>query len=200
MGAGVAARGSGGGTGAERVVQAVVDIPARSLTALPLQLSAIAGSRTVAARFDGFEVPDSRVTHLIDLADWLDRDGAGVPAIDPAVLGVAAAAIGYARDRHPDDPNLPEISAEIDRLWEVARAAAPAPNTELHDGRSRLYWRTTATALAVRATQAAIVAAGGSGLRADHITQVWARAALFYQVRGVNSAMRAEHFARLAGK
>lgn len=172
-----------------RIVFALVDLPDPVVTATPLRLAAIHGSRTVAARLDGLFVPQERVVTEVDVEEWKASDGAGgapgaAPAVLPGPLGLARAAVRQALDLQPEEPSLLALAAEVETL-----AGSLVPGAE---ARARL------AELAVRATTAALVARGGAGLALDDIAQVRARAALFLQVRGLAPRVRAAQLARWA--
>ncbi|MEH1013114.1 acyl-CoA dehydrogenase family protein [Micromonospora sp. CPCC 206060] len=192
-----------------RIVFAVVDVPrsvvgggdgdpGTAVRSRPLAMAAINGARTVALEFAGLVVPDTRVVEVVDVAEWSAADGTTGARSYPGAVGLARAAVGFALGRYPDSPGLHALADEI----ALIRTLADGPDSAADDsapGRSPLYWRARSVHLAVRATNAAVVARGGAGLLTGDPVQVWARAALFLQVRGLSEAMRAEHFEHLAG-
>lgn len=187
--------------GADEVVFAILDLPDPAVVATPLALAAIGGSRTSALELTGAFVPDERVTQRTPFAQWLARDGVGGPLGLPGALGLARAAIADALARYPDDEHLGAMADEVAELRAISGAplAAPLSAAQAAAGQTSRYWRARATNLAVRATNAAIVARGGGALLQDDPAQVRARAAMFLQVRGVSDALRVEHFAALSG-
>ncbi|MBO4206764.1 acyl-CoA dehydrogenase family protein [Micromonospora echinofusca] len=189
----------------QRIVFAVVDVPrsvvdgdAPALRSRPLTMAAIDGARTVALDFGGLVVPDTRVTEVVDVAGWSAADGTTGARSHPGAVGLARAAVGFALERYPDSPGLHALADEIALIRTLADGPDSAADASA-PGRSPLYWRARSVHLAVRATNAAVVARGGAGLLTGDPVQVWARAALFLQVRGLSEAMRAEHFEHLAG-
>ncbi|WP_040795899.1 acyl-CoA dehydrogenase family protein [Nocardia higoensis] len=177
------------------------DLTAPGITAEPLDLAAVRGSRTVSLELHGFLLPEEFVTEVVDIGEWKARDGfvrpnrslttalssdgtePDLPAIGP--IGLGRAALADALAAHPDEPSLLRLS---ERLEHAATTPVPEP-----------HWRATLDELAVRATTAALVAAGGQGLLAESIAQVRARAALFLQVRGLSPSVRTARFEHFVG-
>ncbi|GAA2026437.1 acyl-CoA dehydrogenase family protein [Polymorphospora rubra] len=183
----------------QAIVFAVVDLPQpATVRAVPLRLAAIDGARTVALELDGLTVPDERVAQVVGVDEWKARDGLDGPPVYPGSMGLARAAAGYALDRFPDNPDLRHLADEIALLRTLASGPGNAAEAR-EPGHDVFYWRSRSVNLAVRAANAAVVARGGAGLLADDPVQVWARAALFLQVRGLSPRLREAHLARLAG-
>ncbi|MFC0531539.1 acyl-CoA dehydrogenase family protein [Phytohabitans kaempferiae] len=172
---------------AERtIIFAAVPLPRPGrVQPVPLNLAAIAGSRTVALHIHDLFVPDDDVTQLVDVDRWKGSDGRDGPTTAPGALGLARTAIEYALTRQPDNPGLNALADEIASL----RATGPGGDPFARHAHS--------VNLAVRATNAAIVARGGAALLADDPAQVWARAATFLQVRGLSEPLRAAHLRQL---
>ncbi|MCX4098189.1 acyl-CoA dehydrogenase family protein [Nocardia sp. alder85J] len=177
----------------------IADLTRPGITAIPLDLAAVAGSRTVSLSLREYFVPDEYITEVTDVTEWNALDGfvhpndrrrpataPAKPALpQPGPIGLGRAALAGARAAHPEDPSLQRLSAELEH---AARTPLPEPR-----------WRARLDGLAVRATAAGLVAAGGAGLLGDNIAQVRARAALFLQVRGLAPRVRTARFAELAG-
>ncbi|GAA1760263.1 acyl-CoA dehydrogenase family protein [Luedemannella helvata] len=181
----------------EAVVLAVVDLPDARVRAKPLELAAISGSRTVALELTDLFVPDERVTTTQPIAEWKAQDGTGGARVSPGALGLARAALGDALTRYPDSAALGALADEVALLRTLSDGPGSAADAA-EPGRDSLYWRARSVNLAVRATNAAIVARGGAALLAADRVQLWARAALFLQVRGLSGRVREAHLARLA--
>jgi alkylation response protein AidB-like acyl-CoA dehydrogenase len=180
------------------IVFAVVDLPQPSrIDAVPLDLAAIGGSRTATLRLDDLFVPDERVVRVADVDEWQAGDGLDGPVTAPGAVGLARAAIGYALAHCPDSPALRSLADEVAFIRTLDVGTSSAADAAAI-GRDTFYWRARSVNLAVRATNAAIVARGGAALLADDPAQVWARAALFLQVRGLSEPIRAAHFTQLA--
>ena len=171
-----------------------------SISGQVLPLAAVYGSRTAELRLDGYFLPDALVTEVVAVEEYRHRDGTRVqelqrakhlnPDVDDADLaaiapagpyGLARAALDDALRIAGDDTHLLALSAELETA-----AATPLPDPQ---------WRAVLNELAVRATTAAVVAAGGAALLDSDIAQVRARAAQFLQVRGLAPRVRTAHFA-----
>ena len=185
----------------EEYVFGIGDLHNARITGRLLPLTAVYGSRTATLTLDGYFLPDAYVTEVIPVAEWKARDGRISlevrraqqidPGVDPSDVpvfapigpyGLARAALDDALGRYPQEPSLVALSAELERAL-----ATPLPDPQ---------WRAVLDELAVRATTAAVVARGGAGLLSGDIAQVRARAAIFFQVRGLAPVVRAAHFER----
>ncbi|MBH0779574.1 acyl-CoA/acyl-ACP dehydrogenase [Nocardia sp. NEAU-351] len=174
----------------------VGDLGRPGITVSRPHLAAVQGSRTVSLTLRDYFLPDEFVTEVVDIATWDSRDGSVAPGKHcapsesgvrlPAVgaIGLARAALADALATHPDEPSLLRLLAELE---EAANTPLPEP-----------HWRARLDELAIRATTAGLVAAGGQGLLRSDIAQVRARAALFLQLRGLSPKVRAARFARYA--
>jgi alkylation response protein AidB-like acyl-CoA dehydrogenase len=169
-----------GGGADETVIWALLDaVAGPTLSVEPLDLVAVAASRTVLVRLSDHFVPDDRVTVTVPFAHWPGRDAAGLRGNGSLALGVVdrcARLIG---------------PGWFERELDECRAALDAGTTE-----DLPHGRAAASALATRATAALAVATGsGAVLRGSHPERL-AREALFLQVFGSRPAIRA---ALLAG-
>jgi Acyl-CoA dehydrogenase, N-terminal domain len=168
----------------------IVDLTQPGVTGKILELAAVRGSRTAALLLDNVFVPDSLIGEVIDIDEWLAKDGIEnrhslekpIAAVGP--IGIGRAALADAIEAFPDEPSLLKLSDELER-------AAVTPQREP-------YWRAQLDEIALRATIAGLVARGGRGLNTDNIAQVRARAAFFLQARGLSAAMRTARFEKLA--
>jgi hypothetical protein len=187
----------------EEYVFGIADLHDPRIAGEVLPLAAVYGSRTATLTLDGYFLPQDFVTEVIGVAEWKARDGLVPlavrraqqinPDVDPDVVpllppvgpyGLARAALDDALRRHPAEPALVTLSAEL----ELA-AATPLPDAQ---------WRAALDEISVRATTAAVVSRGGAGLLTGDIAQVRARAAVFFQVRGLAPVVRTAHFERYA--
>jgi alkylation response protein AidB-like acyl-CoA dehydrogenase len=166
-------------------VFAIADLTQPGITATPLPLAAVQGSRTVSLAVAGYFVPDEFISQVTGIAEWSQADGLGdaggrrspaapLPTAGPVGLGRAALADALAA--YPGEPSLLRLSAELERA-----AVTPLPEPE---------WRVQLDALAARATTAGLIASGGQGILTSSIAQVRARAALFLQVRALSDRVR----------
>jgi alkylation response protein AidB-like acyl-CoA dehydrogenase len=147
----------------------------------PLALAALRGSRTARVRCSGVWVgPEDVVAGPRERV--LGAGGGGGPDTSALALGLVAAAVGYLRREAATRPALEEVVRRFHEAYRVSRdvlhrlaAGEPDPDTSLEV-------RARCTLLAVRATQAALVAAKGAGFVVPHPAQRWARQALFFLV------------------
>ncbi|MFT4043515.1 MAG: acyl-CoA dehydrogenase family protein [Gordonia sp. (in: high G+C Gram-positive bacteria)] len=178
----------------------IADLHDPAITAQPLALNAVRGSRTVSLTLRGYFLPDALVSQVVPIETWKAEDGVvslqlrrarqldpstaadAVPQVPTAgAYGLARAALDDALAAYPDEAALVRLSDELETLVREP-LAEPA-------------WRAALNELAVRATAVALVARGGAGLLDEDLAQIRARAALFLQVRGLAPAVRSAHFA-----
>lgn len=146
----------------------------------PLPLAAVVGSRTAAVRCDAVEVPADHV--VAGPGPRLVRSGGGLDTSCLAI-GLAVAAVDYLRieaARRPDvAPAATRLDAALaaarDRLHALAGEATP-------DADAVLALRVDCTRLVLRATQAALAVAKGTGFVTPHPVQRWVRQAAFFLV------------------
>lgn len=146
----------------------------------PLELAALFGSRTSAIRCDAVEVEADLV--IAGPAEHvLGRAGGGGLDTSALALGLAGAAIDFLRGEADRRPDLRDVADRFEAARGAARgrlhalAGSPVPDAVLAA-------RVECTRLALRATQAALVAAKGAGFVAPHPVGRWARQALFFLV------------------
>ena len=145
----------------------------------PLPLAALTGSRTAQVRCDGVEVPAELL--LAGPGERLVRSGGGLDTSCLA-LGLARAAITFllreAQRRSNVRPGAERLLAALNaarlRLHELARLAGADEDT--------LSLRIEVTRLVLRATQAALAVAKGTGFVVPHPAQRWVRQAQFFLV------------------
>ncbi len=177
----------------------IVDLTQPGVTGKILELAAVRGSRTAALQLDDVFVPDELVGEVVDIDEWLAKDGiekqhsrreleVDYPGKDPFAaagpIGIGRAALADALEIFPGEPSLLKLSEELEH----------AAVTPLRDP----YWRAQLDEIVVRATLAGLVARGGRGLNTNNIAQVPRRAAFFLQVRGLSAPMRVARFEKLA--
>lgn len=148
----------------------------------PLVLASFAGSRTSSVRYDAVAVAPELV--LLGPGERVlgKAAGGGLETSGPAI-GLAAAATTYLRGEAAHRPAFAGHAARFEtalsnarqRLDTLAAAAEPDPA-------AILALRTDCSRLALRTTQAALLAAKGAGFAAPHPAQRWARQALFFLV------------------
>jgi butyryl-CoA dehydrogenase len=149
----------------------------------PLDLMALAGSLTAQVRLESVRLerkwlmagPAERVLEI-------GRGGAGGLETSCLAVGLAGAAVDYLSR---EASARPELRTPVERLeqtrqalrTEIARLAKPGAT-----GKEALDLRARANTFALRATQAALTAAKGTGFLRDHPAQRWARQAMFFLV------------------
>lgn len=174
----------------ERVVFALIDLDdSEHIVAQAVPVTAVAGSRTVALELSSLWVPDERVVHVESVSDWKAKDGVGGPPLAPGALGLARAALQVAQAKFPDDAGVHRLIEDLELLQATASSDAAAGPAV----------RAASVNLAVRATQAALVARGGASFLEADIDQIRAQAASFLQVRGLSPRVRQAHLRELAG-
>lgn len=187
----------------EEYVFGIVDVHQVGIVGELLPLAAVYGSRTARLTLSDVFLADAFVSEVVPVKEWKAKDGLlrpdlrraqifhpGIQAEDlprlpfPGPYGLARAALDDAIGLYPDDPSLQALSEELETA-----AVTPLPDPE---------WRAQLNDLAVRAATAGVVARGGAALLEDDIAQVRARAATFFQIRGVAPVVRTAHFAKYA--
>ncbi len=159
----------------ETLIWALVDAATgATLTVEPLDLVAVAASRTVLVRLADHFVPDERVTMIVPFAGWPARDAAGLRNNGSLALGLVDRCVRLIG------------SGTLGRELDECRAGLDAGTPEVMPER-----RAAASALATRAAAALTVATGSAAvLRGSHAERL-TREALFLQVFGSRPAIRA---------
>ncbi|OLE21764.1 MAG: hypothetical protein AUG44_26585 [Actinobacteria bacterium 13_1_20CM_3_71_11] len=150
-----------------------------ALTVELLDLVAVRASRTVVVRFDGYFVPDERVTRIHPYAEWAARDAANLRLNGSLALGVTA-----------------RCAALLDSvpLWEAldgCRSALDAGTPGIAEARA------AASALAARAAAALATAHGARAVLRGSDAERSTREALFLLVFGSRPAIKAALTGRL---
>jgi alkylation response protein AidB-like acyl-CoA dehydrogenase len=147
----------------------------------PLPLAALRGSRTARVRCrDVWVGPEDVVAGPRERV--LGAGGGGGPDTSALALGLAGAALGYLRAEAGARPALADVARRFAVPLEAARVALRALTDGDPDPDEILEVRARCTLLALRLTQAALVAAKGAGFVAPHPAQRWARQAQFFLV------------------
>ncbi|GAB4340806.1 MAG: acyl-CoA dehydrogenase family protein [Cyanophyceae cyanobacterium] len=156
----------------------------------PLPLAAMAATQTVSARCDRHFIPRDRCLGARP-ADWIRQlDRRNVMAGAFFALGCAAAALdclGGTRDRNPwltTHPALGRLTRSLTTCRHNLYHLPPDAPWE-----HRLNLRANAIAIAFRATQAAIIAAGGAANGQHHRAQRLYREAVVFAVTGQTPAI-----------
>lgn len=186
--------------GGQQVLLAVpTDLPGVQ-AAPPLELVGLSASRTGEVRFDGVRV--GRDWLLAGPSENVMRSGVGAGTgglqTSTLALGLSSAAIDYLEEQALAREELRPAAAELRRdhgelvatLLALAGGSSPCTNEQL---------RAQANSLALRASQAALAAAKGTGYVAGHPAGRWCREALFFLVWSCPPAVMNANLCELAG-
>jgi alkylation response protein AidB-like acyl-CoA dehydrogenase len=158
----------------DNIVWALLDaVEGDTLTVEPSAMVAVMASATVQARFSGHAVPAERVTGVMPLRQWAERDAQGLRMNGSLALGVAARCCELVGASALDD----QLAAARRALDSAAAADMPAA-------------RAAACELAMRAAAALVVTQGSTAILLDQSAQRLAREALFLLVFGSRPAIR----------
>ncbi|WP_435270474.1 acyl-CoA dehydrogenase family protein [Streptomyces sp. 1222.5] len=159
----------------------------------PMRLAALTAARTVSLELDGLWLPDDAVALRTPYARWAAGDRARTLNANPAVFGVAEAALSLL-----DEATAGPLRARVADVRRRAYALAddPAPDERAAE---RLAVRAQAYQVLGAATTAAVVAGGGRAMALTSRAQRLAREALFLLVQGQTTESRTAHLAALTG-
>ena len=147
----------------------------------PLPLAALRGSRTARVQCrDVWVGPEDVVAGPRERV--LGAGGGGGPDTSALALGLAAAALAYLRAEAGGRPALTGVAGRFGAAHQAARAGLHALAAGDPDPDAVLAVRARCTVVALKLTQAALVAAKGAGFVAPHPAQRWARQAQFFLV------------------
>ena len=147
----------------------------------PMPLAALRGSRTARVRCRDVRVsPEDVVAGPRERV--LGPGGGGGPDTSALALGLATAALGYLRAEAAARPNLGDVVGRFETAHQAALSELHSLAGGDPDPDAVLGVRVQCTRLALRLTQAALVAAKGTGFVAPHPAQRWARQASFFLV------------------
>ncbi|MBX7554723.1 acyl-CoA dehydrogenase family protein [Streptomyces sp. NPDC004232] len=158
----------------------------------PMRLAALTAARTVSMELSGLRLPEDAVALRMPYARWASGDRARTLNANPAVFGVARAAL----DLLDEEPAAP-LRARLDDVRRRAYALADHP-VPLERAEERLAVRAEAYEVLRRATTAAVVAGGGRSMALSSRAQRLAREALFLLVQGQTTETRTAHLRALA--
>lgn len=175
------------------------DLPGVS-TPAPAELVGLSASHTGEVRFDQVEVPDEWLVagpvEEVMLAGRASRPGGHETST--LAIGLATAAIDYLQEQSSQrsELSLPAaaLASEVDNLRAALLALAagePVCTTE--------SLRQRANSVVLRATQAALSAAKGTGYVVGHPAGRWCREALFFLVWSCPQGVAHAHLCELAG-
>jgi butyryl-CoA dehydrogenase len=159
----------------------------------PLSLSALAGSRTARILCAGVELSADR--GIAGPGTQLVRTGGGLDTSCLA-LGLARAAIGFLARESIKRPYIQPAMERLAGAWREARRQLHARAAGNPPAEAVLELRVECTRLVLRATQAALAVAKGTGFVTPHPAQRWVRQAQFFLVwscpQSVASALLAD--------
>ncbi|MGW4291283.1 acyl-CoA dehydrogenase family protein [Streptomyces sp. NPDC004673] len=157
-----------------------------------LRLAALTAARTVSLELDGLRVPDDSLALRIPYAEWAPTDRAKTLTTNPAVFGIASAALSLLDDdtASPLRTRLADI-----RTRAYALADHPSPLDRVDE---RLAVRAEAYAALNTATTAAVLAGGGRAMSLTSRAQRLAREGMFLLIQGQTAETRRAHLRALS--
>lgn len=183
-----------------REILAAVPAGAVGLRAEPPQpLVGLSGSDTGPLRLDRVHVgAEQLLAGPVEQVMRIGGSGTGGLQTSTLAVGLADAALEFSEHEASTRANLREPTEALRREWRDLRAnllAATAGRSEC----SVDALRGRANSLVLRATQAALVAAKGSGYVVGHPAGRWCREALFFLVWSCPPGVTDQHLCELAG-
>lgn len=166
---------------------------------LPLELVGLSASATGEVRFQGVTLSDECLL-AGPVENVMARGAAGTGGLQTSALacGLSSAACGYLEREADRRSDLSGIAAAFrDEQQILARDLIQAAGGEASCSAEEL--RTRANRLVLRATQAALTAAKGTGYLSGHPVGRWCREALFFLVWSCPQPVAAAHLCELAG-
>ncbi|WP_381562380.1 acyl-CoA dehydrogenase family protein [Streptomyces eurythermus] len=184
----------------------------------PMRLAALTAARTVSLELDGLWLPAEAVALRTPYDRWAAGDRVKTLHTNPAVLGVAEAALSLL-DTGTAAPLRARLAGIRRRAYELADGSPPQgwtgrPATAVRAGGAgaepeagavaawvakRLAVRAEAYELLRTATTAAVVAGGGRAMALTSRAQRLAREGLFLLVQGQTAESREAHLRALGG-
>ena len=186
-----------GQSDADEVVFVLVDaVAGDGVTAsAPLELAAMAATRTVTLDLDDVRVPDADVAQVTGAAAWRAADALRTANPAPHVFGLQRecvrrlAVTASARDDGTAAALAHALGLEGERLRRVADTLVDdVPAEELVE--DRLAVRASSLELALRTATALVAATGGAAMSLDAAPQRLAREAVFYLVQAQTPPVR----------
>ncbi|MGW2420484.1 acyl-CoA dehydrogenase family protein [Streptomyces sp. NPDC001709] len=159
----------------------------------PMRLAALTAARTVSLELAGLWLPEEAVALRMPYERWAPGDRARTLNANPAVFGVAEAALSLL-----DAGTAAPLMARLADIRRRAYALADHPEP-LERVAERLAVRAEAYELLRTATTAAVVAGGGRSMALTSRAQRLAREALFLLVQGQTTETREAHLRALGG-
>jgi len=149
----------------------------------PLKLAALAGARTALVQCDGVEIgADDVLAGPSERVLGAGTGGVGGLETSALALGLAGAAVEYLAHEAQTRPDLAEAADRFQRARLRLQNRIRDLATRTAEGATLIEVRVACNRLVLQATQAALLAAKGTGFVAGHPAQRWARQALFFLV------------------
>lgn len=167
----------------------------------PMRLAALESSRTVRLRIDGLVVGDDAVVARTGVADWQAADRRTTANVNPAVFGIARAAVDVVAGCELTEAD--RLAAALRPRLDAARRDCYAlldevpPDERLDD---RIRARLAAMEVMRTATAAAVVCGGGRAMAASASAQRLAREAMFLLVQAQTADLRRAQLRHLAAQ
>lgn len=189
--------------GSETVVTALVPVGERTRSAGPLDLGAVAGSRTARVHLDAVFVPEENVlaTETLEKARFTDAGTAS----DARAHHFGLAETVLTELEHSGRPEAVAVAASWRPRVAEIRATAYALADEAftkgggpHRLEERLATKVASGEALSVLTRALLIARSGRGLGTDDTAQLHARSALFLLVQGQTTDVRRAQLAHLA--
>jgi hypothetical protein len=165
----------------------------------PMRLAALEASRTVRLHLDGLRVGVDAVIHRTTMADWSAADRRTTVNVNPAVFGIAGAALDLLELAATEDAT--RLAGVLRSRLQTARRDAYALLDEVPAEErlaDRLAARLEAMDMMQTATSAAVIAGGGRAMAATAPAQRLAREAMFLLVQAQTADLRAAQLRHLA--
>ncbi|MDX2592480.1 acyl-CoA/acyl-ACP dehydrogenase [Streptomyces sp. WI03-4A] len=160
----------------------------------PLRLAALTAASTVSLELDGLRVPEEAVALRTPYERWAPGDRARTLNANPAVFGVARAALSLL-----DEEFAGPLAARLTDVRRRAYALADQP-APLEWVAERLAVRAEAYEVLGAATTAAVTAGGGRAMSLTSRPQRLAREGLFLLVQGQTTETRRAHLRALTAE
>ncbi|MGV9823250.1 acyl-CoA dehydrogenase family protein [Nocardia xishanensis] len=189
--------------GSETVVTALVPVSDRTHSTGPLELGAVAGSRTARVRLDAVVVPDENVVAIQSLDEARFADIGAASDARAHHFGLAETVLTEL-EQTGDPLALDVVKSWRPRIAEIRRTAyaladaAAAAGGGPHRLDERLATKVASGEALSAITRALLVARSGRGLGGDDTAQLHARSALFVLVQGQTADVRRAQLTNLA--
>lgn len=161
------------------------DAPGMSIEELPL--IAARGSNTVRIAFDGFIIPDTHVTAVVDDEQFQSTQLPGLWFNGAMAMGVSRRAIAELKD----------LGVDVDPFLDQADQARSRLDRALHDRGDMSAARAGASELAVRVTAALVTSTGSRSLVGSNTAERLMREATFTLVAATRPGIKAALIERL---